>query len=534
MNLLREAVNKMEVGHALANAGYCCFTSDIDWATESMIQETLLLFNKYSIPLTPFVTYKSETIRKEYRNRERYVGLQPDFMGTTTRSNDAIEIIDNLLKLNPQAKCFRSHDYFDSSLVTTEFMKRGFKYDSNLCLYLQPNIEPLWHWSGLLRFPVFFEDYAHMTKNKPWTVTEIPRMLELTGMKIFNFHPVHICLNSPTLAYYEKIKNKIYSDNADVWRKYIYKGKGTRYFLIELLENARANTGFKFMYLDDLYLAVSNVVEYKQASAQIKQSIVRNVYAKRDAANIYATSPDLNLRELEIDFIIKYIQLYAKKNPEKTLQILDIGCGNGYTDIRIAQVANVAITGVDFSENMIEAANNLKTKLGRLHGRLSFHLTDATKLSGTESFDVIITERLLLNLPNLGAQEDTIQTIHRLLKPNGMYIFVEGTLDGLERLNKLRLSVGLDPIPDRSTANISSLKFHEKEIIPFLSRYFAIVKRQYFGMYFLISRVAHPLLIYPEEPRYDATINQVARKISSVNPDYKHLGHIMGLILMKK
>jgi ubiquinone/menaquinone biosynthesis C-methylase UbiE len=360
-------------------------------------------------------------------------------------------------------------------------------------------------------------------------------MLESKGIKIFNFHPVHICLNTPTVAYYDKVKNKIYSGDGDDWRKYVYKGKGTRSFLIKLLENASANTGLKFMYLDDLYLAVNSVVEYEQASAQRKQSIVRNVYAKRDATNVYATSPDFNLRELEIDFIIKYVQLYAKKNPEKTLQISDIGCGNGYTDIRIAQVANAAIVGIDFSENMIDAANNLRTKFGRLQGRLSFHLTDATKFSyERESFDVIITERLLLNLPNPCAQERIIQTIHRLLKPNGMYIFVEGTLDGLKRLNKLRLSVGLDSIPDRSTANISSLKFHEKEIIPFLSKYFTIVKRQYFGMYFLISRVAHPLLTYPEEPRYDAAINQVARKISSVNPDYKHLGHIMGLILIKK
>ena len=46
---------------------------------------------------------------------------------------------------------------------------RGVKYDSNVCLYLQPDLAPLHHWTGIVRFPVFWEDDIHWLRGGAWT-----------------------------------------------------------------------------------------------------------------------------------------------------------------------------------------------------------------------------------------------------------------------------------------------------------------------------------------------------------------------------
>jgi len=191
---------------------------------------------------------------------------------------------------------------------------------------------------------------------------------------------------------------------------------------------------------------------------------------------------------------------------------------------------------MDVSPKMIKGANYLKEQFkDELIGTLDFHLGDCCEglYWPHGSFDVAITERCIHNLPTRKAQYDVIYNIWNVLKDRGIYIMVEGTGDGLKRLNELRIKVGLQPIPDRKKTNIMSLKLDEKEVEEFLSSYFKTVKKQYFGMYYLISRIVHPLLVAPDFPKFDSRINEVARKIASLIPDYDRLGHVRGLVLKK-
>jgi hypothetical protein len=48
---------------------------------------------------------------------------------------------------------------------------------------------------------------------------------------------------------------------------------------------------------------------------------------------------------------------------------------------------------------------------------------------------------------------------------------------------------------------------------------------RHFVTYFFISRVIHPLFVYPEQPKCDAKINAVAGQISSTIPNYADMGH---------
>ncbi|MBW1909580.1 MAG: methyltransferase domain-containing protein [Deltaproteobacteria bacterium] len=528
----------------LATKPAFCFTSDIDWAPESMIKEILNIFSQHGIPLTPFITHHSETIKEHYKgSKTRYVGLHPNFLSGSTQGSDLEEIITNLVDLWPDAKCFRSHLFFDNKLIAEEFYARGFRYDSNLCLHLQPNLVPLQHFSGLLRFPVFLEDDTYALREKIWDLSHVKDFLKTPGLKVFNFHPIHVALNTPDMDYYESVKK----DVDENWKRLVFKGAGVYTFLVELLEYVSNNPGLGVFYLHDLYsfitdTAPKDVIEsqarvlekYDKSTIEKRVQAVRTDYDTRDGKELYVTSRDFNLREIEIDFTINCIREKTNANSQKIIpRILDIGCGNGYTDIRIAKVLKAEIVGIDFSKEMIKGAEHLREKSkGEIISSPIFQVGDVRKLDRADNyFDVVVSERCLLNLPDRDTQYNVIREFHRVLKKGGTYIMVEGTLNGLRRLNELRLKVGLEPIPDRAEYNVSSLKFEEKEIEEFLSTYFKILLKHHFGMYYLISRVVHPLLVLPDQPRFNARINKIAREIAMHEPDYKKIGHVMGFVL---
>jgi hypothetical protein len=60
-----------------------------------------------------------------------------------------------------------------------------------------------------------------------------------------------------------------------------------------------------------------------------------------------------------------------------------------------------------------------------------------------------------------------------------------------------------------------NLDFDEEQLWPFLRQHFEVVHVRRFGLYDLISRVVHPLLVSPEEPKYNVRINDVARQVAA-------------------
>lgn len=231
----------------------CCFTADMDWSPEWAIQEMLDIFEKLETPLTLFITHHSEIITRCYgkRGKSQHVGLHPNFLPNSSHGSNYIEQIDFCQKLWPTAKSFRSHAYFDNYLITKEFCTRGFKFDSNLCLFLQPNCAPLNHCSGLIRFPTYWEDDVHSDKSLPFKVDAVRKHLDLPGLKIFNFHPLNLTLNTPTTEYY--LKHKFLYEKQDAsWHKYVFEGLGEHKFLENLVSYFNGR-GTRFLHLDDLF-----------------------------------------------------------------------------------------------------------------------------------------------------------------------------------------------------------------------------------------------------------------------------------------
>jgi ubiquinone/menaquinone biosynthesis C-methylase UbiE len=221
-----------------------------------------------------------------------------------------------------------------------------------------------------------------------------------------------------------------------------------------------------------------------------------------------ATMRDFQLRLLEIDLILGQLN----DNDE----VLDVGCGNGFaTAIFSEKVKN--IVGIDFSSEMIDQANVKLTQEQGNKNNISFQQMDVLNLSYPEgTFDVVISERCLINLRTWEEQQKAMLEIKRVLKTGGRYLMIEGTSDGLDKLNNLRESVGLHGIEK----HWHNLLFDDDMLMAFLKKQFNIKVIISLGTYYFISRVVHPLMVSPDEPKFEAKINEVARRIAADIPSF--------------
>jgi len=125
-----------------------------------------------------------------------------------------------VFSLVPAAESYRCHRFFDSTPVAVEMRERGIRYDSNICLDLQPKLAPL-HVSGLSGFRCF----GKMTEQK----------LDLDafftpGLKILNFHPFMLATNCPGAEHYDLIKQLIPILDETTVESATYSGQGNGIF----------------------------------------------------------------------------------------------------------------------------------------------------------------------------------------------------------------------------------------------------------------------------------------------------------------
>jgi ubiquinone/menaquinone biosynthesis C-methylase UbiE len=230
------------------------------------------------------------------------------------------------------------------------------------------------------------------------------------------------------------------------------------------------------------------------------------------------THRDHQQRLLEIEWVLKHLP--------KGGRLLDVGCGNGYATALFAP--NLAdIHAVDYSEAMIERAKREHAAVGNIR----WEVQDALKLvvpSG--SFDAAVTLRCLINLGSWEAQKSAIVNIHRALRPGGIFLMGEGTRQGRASLNEARIRCGLAPMPPVAY----NLDFDEGRLWPFLKDLFEVQHVERLGLYDLISRIVHPLVVFPEQPVYHARINAVGRQISGQISGFDELAREFIAVLSKR
>ena len=239
-----------------------------------------------------------------------------------------------------------------------------------------------------------------------------------------------------------------------------------------------------------------------------------------------ATAADYQLRELEIDL--------GLENIRDRDAVLDVGCGPGVALRRYATERRIRAVGIDYSEEMIETARKRleETDVG---AEIEFAAASVTELPfGDGEFDVVTSHRCLMALLEWERQQEALREIHRVLKPGGTLVLMEGTFEGINRLNDYRRRFGLDEIDPSGSDRLITLKFHEQQLLEFTEPLYELQRVQRFGMYYFLTRIVQPLLVAPDLPSYDHPLNEVAKEVARMVPDFQELGHLAGFVLRRR
>ena len=109
-----------------------------------------------------------------------------------------------------------------------------------------------------------------------------------------------------------------------------------------------------------------------------------------------STMNDLYVRNEETKFILNQI-----KNSKK-LNILDMGCGNGYTLSQIAKIKKHHLFGMENNFSLYNISyNRLKNDAQILHGDIRI-----LKEKFIKKFDLIILQKVLINVLNNSHQKN--------------------------------------------------------------------------------------------------------------------------------
>jgi ubiquinone/menaquinone biosynthesis C-methylase UbiE len=212
------------------------------------------------------------------------------------------------------------------------------------------------------------------------------------------------------------------------------------------------------------------------------ETVMPRVEDARTAVRDYWERPDTislrdeSLRRLECEAI-------ATRVPSGGT-LLDVGCGDGVNTMTYAARAE-QVTGVDYSCEMIRRARRRAEDEGVA---IDFHHLSVLELSALgRQFDTAVSQRCLINLATFEEQRSALRAIHSVLRPGGTYLMLECFDEGRQRLNDLRVKVGLEPIP---------MPWHnrfldEAETLEEIRALFDVHSTADFSLYFMASRVVN-------------------------------------------
>ena len=200
-------------------------TIDTDWVTDRVLDDTLQLLADHGVDATLFMTNKTGV---DTGNHE--IALHPNYT-----SMDLERHFCERLNEFPEAKGVRSHSLFFSERLRAIYHKYNMEYQSNQMMYGVPDIKPYMFSPTALEIPVFFMDTFNYTMTGESAAFNADGILNNNGLKVFDFHPIHIFMNTSSFAHYDQFK-QYYRDDKNLPEFKNTKIPGIRDWFIDLLK----------------------------------------------------------------------------------------------------------------------------------------------------------------------------------------------------------------------------------------------------------------------------------------------------------
>jgi len=225
--------------------------------------------------------------------------------------------------------------------------------------------------------------------------------------------------------------------------------------------------------------------------------------AKKYAEDLKSTTKTPTIKHLEINAIFNAIKGISDSKTE--INVLEVGCGNGHNLFGLSKLFNnYSFTGVDYSQQMISNAVSIKKR--EEANNVDFFVGDILDLENNnqlkKEYDIIFTDRCLINLNTLSLQKKGLEQLSKKVKKGGHIIIIENSIQTYNNQNLCRESIALE----KRTPDEYNLFIDESEIIPFAKNDLKLIllKTSDFGS-------LHDILLYVLIP-----------KINDGKTDYSH------------
>lgn len=262
--------------------------------------------------------------------------------------------------------------------------------------------------------------------------------------------------------------------------------------------------------------------------------LIREHY--RTEAELYGTDASSTMRDeitrgREVAEILRALRR-LKASRAGLDGLLDVGCGNAFLLEQLRyQHPTLELTGLEYTPELAELAR------ARQIDRCPILEGDVRQLPFEDStFDIVVTERCIINVMDVGDQETSFREVERVLRPGGHYICIEAFTDGLEQLNEAREQLGLEP----NKMAYHNLWFDKDWFLKVVGRAFDVVEPDpndqealaspnFLSSHYFMSRV-----VYPALTRTDIVYNSHFVKFFSFLPPMGNYSPIQFWLLRKR
>lgn len=226
-----------------------------------------------------------------------------------------------------------------------------------------------------------------------------------------------------------------------------------------------------------------------------------------------------------IDGVMAAAYLFHSARVSQVIQgcktVLDLGCGPATQLCQIAGLnPDIHFTGIDLSENMLDAAQQHAQTLGI--GNTEFRVDDVTMLRGIpdHSVDAVVSTMTLHHLPSAQHLEQCFVTIARVLKPGGTIYLTD-----FGRLKSLKSVIFFAYMNARYQPHIFSLDYERSLRAAFLEEEFRKLASQHLPQHAkLVSTFKVPFLIViktEDKPLSPDLLQKIKVMHAALKPRYR-------------
>jgi SAM-dependent methyltransferase len=221
--------------------------------------------------------------------------------------------------------------------------------------------------------------------------------------------------------------------------------------------------------------------------------------AAQDGLSPSSTMADIRIRSLETELVHQFTSKSIealRKSATGPFVLFDAGCGNGYTLLTLATSGfDLHFYGFEHSAELHALALRQLQGLPSVLGVMRADLREAG-WHQSRFADIIVVQRLLINLLDPHDQLKTLRNIVSALKPGGCILFIEAFMSGMDKLNAARAEFDLEALPPAHHNLLLSDDFFEAEdkLVAFEFDGWR-VPANFLSTHFYAARVLHPVLL---------------------------------------